>query len=1516
VKVLHLDLKQVAGNYVELRYFVDNPNQYQPRSLPLEQIADLLNQAEKDYYVRLAVEYTITGQHLYNWLDGSDRFLQGLINQYRDEGIILAIATAENLAHLPWEVLHDRNGFLVQRGIVPVRWLSSETVKRLSVEEKPENRALQVLFMATSPLGVEPVLDFEAEEARILTATARQPLALTVEESGCLSELGYLVDVYGKGYFDVLHLTGHATIQDTKPYFITESETGEPNYASASDIAQELRFRLPKLIFLSGCRTGQAGNAGAVPSLAQELLNEGATAVLGWGQKVLDTDATAAAAALYQELAAGKQVAEAVACTYQALIKNKARDWHLLRLYVKGTLPGELVTTLRTRGRKPAPPPSVATQFLDTAGKVKVCTRESFVGRRRQLQSCLRALTTPPSSDTERVGVLIHGMGGLGKSSLAARLCDRLAHFQRVVIVGRIDEPLLVSRLAEKLDSKELRETLQRDDEELKFRLRRVFGELTAQGANPFLLVLDDFEVNLEPRNDGYVLQPEAATVLQALVWAIRDISAPDRLILTCRYDFESTPLQYFYKQPLEALRGADLRKKCDSLAAFSTKSVVDEALQAQAKRLADGNPRLLEWLDKILQNSTVDKVAILNSLEVDSVELREQVLAKALLQQMDDGMREMLSRGLVFELPVPREALTAVCDLLNLDKYIDRAVALGLLEVSHDQSLRVPRILPVELFDATSLFVQAAQVLYRLWWEETNKRCTEEQGLEIVRLGLLAEEQEIAVSVGDLIANYWVNSSRNMEAVQLGSQLLQNFGDYRILGTIARAEEVLGRVEDAVAHYQQSLDFCPEADLQRKAATLGNMAGVIAQQGDIQGAIALWEQSLEILERIGDVRGKAVTLGNMAQVIAQQGDIQRAIALRQQSLELYERIGDVGGKAATLGNMAQVIAQQGDIQRAIALRQQSLELYERIGDVGGKAATLGNMAQVIAQQGDIQRAIALRQQSLELYERIGDVGGKAATLNNMALLIAQQGDIQRAIALWEQSLEIIERIGDVGGKAVTLNNMAQVIAQQGDIQRAIALWEQSLELYERIGDVGGKAATLNNMAQVIAQQGDIERAIALRQQSLELYERIGDVGGKAATLNNMAQVIAQQGDIERAIALRQQSLELYERIGDVGGKAATLNNMAQVIAQQGDIERAIALRQQSLELYERIGDVRGKAATLGNMAGVIAQQGDIERAIALWEQSLEILERIGDVGGKAATLNNMAGVIAQQGDIERAIALWEQSLELDERIGDVRGKAATLNNMAGVIAQQGDIERAIALWEQSLELDERIGDVGGKAATLNNMAGVIAQQGDIERAIALWEQSLELDERIGDVRGKAVTLANLASWAGETGDKARQLDLNLQAASALAQVRAYGNLVTVLSNLGVADESNGLVYLAQAIWLRLRIQAPLANTIQIIRAFYNAVPQGDELEALLGITARFFCSRQGEGHPQLEELQELSLTIISAAAGAQGIETPEAFDTWVVQQRLNNPEYFIPRLTQRLEEIVGDEWLFDRSQV
>jgi tetratricopeptide (TPR) repeat protein len=1035
VQTLHLDLKSVAGNYVELRYFIDNPNKYEKRSLALTEIADLIQLAERDYYVSAFPEnYTVTGQRLYNWLDGSDRWLQPLLHQYRREGIVLAISTPvetrnfASLHHLPWEVLHDGKSFLVQRvpAIVPVRWVSDSTVKKLTIEGEAENRALQVLFMATSPLDVKPVLDFEAEEARILEATKRQPLALTVEESGCLSELGYLVDGYDRDYFDVLHLTGHATLQDGQPRFITETATGEAYYASAEDIAQELQFRVPKLIFLSGCRTGQAGNSGSVPSMAEELLKSGAKAVLGWGQKVLDPDATAAAAALYQELSAGKQITEALANTYQALINNNARDWHLLRLYAAGDLPSSLVTPLRT-GRKPAPPPSVSTQFLDPAGKVKVPTRESFVGRRRQLQSCLRVLT----QSSDEVGVLIHGMGGLGKSSLAARLCDRLPNFQRVVWLGRIDEASLVSRLAEKLDDNEQRKGLQNYDEELRFRLRRVFQQLHEE-AKPFLLVLDDFEGNLEPRNESYVLQSEAAEVMKALVWAIRENYTSHRIIITCRYDFEFTQLQYFHKQPLDALQGADLQKKFNRLTAFSDKSQVDEALKSQGQKLADGNPRLLEWLNKILQNTTVDQAAILNRLAADPVELREQVLAEALLQQMDTIMREMLSRGLVFELPVPREALAAVCDTIpNLSHYISRAVALGLLEVSHDEALRVPRILPVQLpEDAEALHKQAAEVLYRLWWEEVETGI-EEQLLEIHRLALLGKEEKKVAELASGLVHGWWYQSRFREVVQLSKSTLEITEDYRVLKVMASCESQLGEIDQALKHYQKALSLCPLEDKVQQSAIILNLGRLKANTGEIEEAIALYEQSLAIKEQIGDVQGQAATLHEMGILKANRGEIEEAIALYEQSLAINEQIGDVQGKAATLHEMGILKANSGEIEQAIALFEQSLAITEQIGDVQGKAATLHQLGILKANSGEIDEAITLFEQSLAIKEQIGDVQGKAMTLWWLGHIAEQQGDYNKALDYLQPALDILQRIQSPDAEGVR-----QMVARVQDLIR------------------------------------------------------------------------------------------------------------------------------------------------------------------------------------------------------------------------------------------------------------------------------------------------------------------------------------------------------------------------------------------------------------------------------------------------------------------------------------------------
>ena len=99
---------------------------------------------------------------------------------------------------------------------------------------------------------------------------------------------------------------------------------------------------------------------------------------------------------------------------------------------------------------------------------------------------------------------------------------------------------------------------------------------------------------------------------------------------------------------------------------------------------------------------------------------------------------------------------------------------------------------------------------------------------------------------------------------------------------------------------------------------------------------------------------------------------MEEAIALYHQSLELTERIGNVGGKASTLHNLADIYARQGEVQKAIALYQQSMELNEGIGNVGGKASTLAMLGQLLAdEKGEFAIGLDYLQQSLEILQHL-----------------------------------------------------------------------------------------------------------------------------------------------------------------------------------------------------------------------------------------------------------------------------------------------------------------------------------------------------------------------------------------------------------------------------------------------------------------------------------------------------------------------------------------------------------------
>ncbi|EAU43569.1 CHAT domain-containing protein, partial [Salipiger bermudensis] len=333
----------------------------------------------------------IIGRAMLAWLN-HDGTLSGWLSNARRELDVLGTgdcAISDALLAAPWEVLADDAGFLAEdrmRLFLPLRRLAP---RALGIA--PDHSDLAMLFMAAAPEG-QHELDYEAEEAAILEATRSrvtgQPLLhLTVEESG---ELEILAERHNSdGPFDILHLSCHGDIQHTgdaaRHVLFLETEEGKGDAVTPDRLLDALGERLPPLLFLSACRTGQRGLAtsgsrsegrreglaeapgeiseaprreagpAAAPELAEPLARQmaaGVPHVLGWDGSVYDADAATFAEALYAGLARGETVAYAAARARHAVMTPTdlgapGQHWHLARVYLGPGGGGPLCSSAR-----------------------------------------------------------------------------------------------------------------------------------------------------------------------------------------------------------------------------------------------------------------------------------------------------------------------------------------------------------------------------------------------------------------------------------------------------------------------------------------------------------------------------------------------------------------------------------------------------------------------------------------------------------------------------------------------------------------------------------------------------------------------------------------------------------------------------------------------------------------------------------------------------------------------------------------------------------------------------------------------------------------------------------------------------------------------------------------------------------------------------------------------------------------------------------------------------------------
>ncbi|WTW96256.1 FxSxx-COOH system tetratricopeptide repeat protein [Streptomycetaceae bacterium NBC_01309] len=301
------------------------------------------------------------------------------------------------------------------------------------------------------------------------------------------------------------------------------------------------------------------------------------------------------------------------------------------------------------------------------------------------------------------------------------------------------------------------------------------------------------------------------------------------------------------------------------------------------------------------------------------------------------------------------------------------------------------------------------------------------------------------------------------------------------------------------------------------------NLAGAYQAAGDFGRAISLFERTLKDTERVlgTDHPDTLVSRNNLAAAYQYAGDLGRATPLHEQSVNDIERIlgADHPHTLTARSNLAGAYQTAGDLDHAVRLFERVLKDRQRVlgTDHPDTLIACTILAGAYREAGDLDRAIPLSEQCLDHFERVlgTDHPDTLVSRANLAGAYRAAGDLDRAIPLSEQVLNDRQRVlGPEHPDTLTARtNLAYGYRAAGDLDRAVPLSEQSLSDAERVlgADHPNMLVSRSNLAGAYRAAGDPARAIPLYEQVLTQAQQVLSPGHPFFALI--------QADLERARA-------------------------------------------------------------------------------------------------------------------------------------------------------------------------------------------------------------------------------------------------------------------------------------------------------------------------------------------------------------------------------------------------------------
>ena len=588
------------------------------------------------------------------------------------------------------------------------------------------------------------------------------------------------------------------------------------------------------------------------------------------------------------------------------------------------------------------------------------------------------------------------------------------------------------------------------------------------------------------------------------------------------------------------------------------------------------------------------------------------------------------------------------------------------------------------------------------------------------------------------------------------------------------------------------------------RATYMNNLSNRLSEVGDREGALKAIREAVEIRRGLPEENktainpGLAGSLNNLSGCLFGVGDRGGALDAAREAVGIYRGLAKKNpgafspGLAGSLNNLSGCLFGVGDRGGALDAAREAVGIYRGLVEGNAEvfksdlAMSLSNLSNRLSEVGDHEGALKAIREAVEI--RCGLAEGNTAAFNpdlagslsNLSNRLFGVGDRGGALDAAREAVGIYRGLAEGNAEvfksdlAMSLSNLSNRLFGVGDRGGALDAAREAVGIYRGLAEGNAEvfksdlAMSLSNLSNRLFGVGDRGGALKAIREAVGIYRGLAEGNVKAfkpdlaRSLNNLSIVLSGVGDRGGALDVIWEAVGIYRGLAEGNVKAfkpdlaMSLSNLSNRLSEMGDRGGALKAVREATKIYH----------------GLV--EGNAEAFIPVLARSLnDLSSRLSDLGDRGGALKAVREAVGiYRGLAEGNVEAFKPDL------------ARSLNNLSIVLSGVGDREGALDAAREAVEIRRGLAAENAAAFTpvlassLNDLSVILSDLGDREGALDAAREAVGIYRGLVEGNAEAFipvlagSLSNLSNRLSDLGDRGGALDAAREA------VRIYRGLV------------------------------------------------------------------------------------------------------------------------------------------